>query len=410
MQGGASAVERVFREEYGRLIASLVRRFGDIDIAQEAAGEALVAALEKWPEFGVPPNPGGWLTTTAGHRAIDWIRREKQRDAKHQAALMSYDDTPHEPTGPVEDDRLRLLFTCCHPALAPEARIALTLRLLGGLTVPEIAQAFLVAETTMAQRITRAKKKIASAKVPYRVPNAADLPERLDGVLAVLFLIFNEGYLATGDGDPVRAELTSEAIRLTRILRQLLPLEPEVAGLLGLQVLAEARRQARVRNGQLVPLDEQDRSGWDRALITEGHDLVRHCLTLNRPGRYQILAAINAVHTDAPTSPDTDWSQVVALYDQLTQLDPSPIVALNRAVAVAELDGPEVALALINRLPLTGYHAWHATRAELLRRLGRSAEARQAYDAAIAATKNTAERAYLTRKRGELVYHSLPPA
>ena len=253
MQGETAAVERVFREEYGRLIASLVRRFGDIDIAEEAAGEALVAALEKWPESGVPPNPGGWLTTTAGNRAIDRIRREKQRDAKHQAAFMHHDDTPHEPTGPVEDDRLRLLFTCCHPALAPEARIALTLRLLGGLTVAEIAQAFLVPETTMAQRITRAKKKIAAAKVPYRVPEAADLPERLGGVLAVLFLVFNEGYLATGDGDPVRAELTGEAIRLTRILRQLLPDEPEVAGLLGLLLLTEARREARVRERAAGP-------------------------------------------------------------------------------------------------------------------------------------------------------------
>ena len=409
MQGGTAAVERVFREEYGRLIASLVRRFGDIDIAEEAAGEALVAALEKWPQSGVPANPGGWLTTTAGNRAIDRIRREKQRDAKHQAAFMfspmssAHDDTPHEHTGPVEDDRLRLLFTCCHPALAPEARIALTLRLLGGLTVAEIAQAFLVPETTMAQRITRAKKKIAAAKVPYRVPEAADLPERLSGVLAVLFLVFNEGYLATGEGDPVRAELTGEAIRLTRVLRRLLPEEPEVAGLLGLLLLTEARREARVRNGQLVPLGEQDRAGWDRALIAEGHDLVRQCLAINRPGRYQLLAAINAVHTDAPTAPDTDWSQVVALYDQLTRLDPSPIVALNRAVAVAELDGPKVALALVDRLPLTGYHAWHAARADLLRRLGRTAESKEAYDAAIAATRNSAERAYLSRKRGELV-------
>src|SRR4051812_10361684 len=403
MEGGTAAVERVFREEYGRLIASLARRFGDLDIAEEAAGEALVAALERWPESGVPPNPGGWLTTTAGNRAIDRIRRESQRDAKHRAALMSYDDTPHEPTGPVEDDRLRLLFTCCHPSLAPEARIALTLRLLGGLTVPEIAQAFLVPETTMGQRITRAKKKIAAAKVPYRVPEAADLPERLGGVLAVLFLVFNEGYLATGDGDPVRAELTGEAIRLTRTLRQLLPDEPEVAGLLGLLVLTEGRREARVRDGQLVPLDEQDRAGWDRTLIAEGHDLVRECLATNRPGRYQILAAINAVHTDSPASAATDWSQVVALYDQLTRLDPSPIVALNRAVAVAELDGPAVALALVDRLPLTGYHAWHATRADLLRRLGRSVEAKEAYDAAIAATQNSAECAYLSRKRGELV-------
>src|SRR3954447_23402789 len=383
MQSGTTAVERVFREEYGRLIASLVRRFGDIDIAEEAAGEALVAALERWPEAGVPPNPGGWLTTTAGNRAIDRIRREKQRDAKHQAALMQFDETRHEPTGPVEDDRLRLIFTCCHPALAPEARIALTLRLLGGLTVPEIAQAFLVPETTMAQRITRAKKKIASAKVPYRVPEGADLPERLGGVLTVLFLVFNEGYLATGDGDPVRAELTGEAIRLSRILRQLLPEEPEGAGLLGLLVLTEARRRARMRNGQLVPLAEQDRAGWDRALIAEGHDLVREVLATNRPGRYQVLAAINAVHTDAPSATDTDWSQVVALYDQLTQLDPSPIVALNRAVAIAEIDGPQVALAQVDQLPLAGYHAWHATRADLLRRLGRRAEAREQYDAAI---------------------------
>ncbi|MDP9101907.1 MAG: sigma-70 family RNA polymerase sigma factor [Actinomycetota bacterium] len=398
-----AAVERVFREEYGRLIASLVRRFGDIDVAEEAAGGALVVALERWPRFGVPPNPGGWLTTTATNRAIDRIRREKQRDEKHQAALMHYDDTPHQDTGPVEDDRLRLLFTCCHPALPSEARIALTLRLLGGLTVAEIARAFLVPETTMAQRITRAKQKIAAARIPYRVPAAGDLPERLGGVLAVLFLVFNEGYLASGDGDPVRGELTGEALRLARLLRRLLPDEPEVAGLLGLLVLTEARRDARVRNGQLVPLGEQDRAGWDRALIAEGRGLVRECLAINRPGRYQLLAAINAVHTDAPTASDTDWSQVVALYDQLTRLDPSPIVALNRAVAVAELDGPEVALALVERRPITDYHAWHATRADLLRRVGRTAEARESYDAAIAATQNSAERAFLGRKRGELV-------
>ncbi|MCA1721657.1 MAG: RNA polymerase sigma factor [Actinobacteria bacterium] len=403
MQPEKVAVERVFRAEYGRLIAALVRRFGDIGLAEEAAGEALVAALEKWPESGVPPNPGGWLSTTASNRAIDRIRRESSRHARHQAALMLYDDAPPEATGPVEDDRLRLLFTCCHPALAPEARVALTLRLLGGLTVAEIARAFLLAETTMAQRITRAKKKIAAARVPYRVPEAADLPARLDAVLAVLFLVFNEGYLATGDGDPIRAELTGEAIRLTRVLRELLPEEPEVAGLLGLLVLIEARREARLRNGQLVPLHEQDRAGWDRALIGEGHALVCECLAINRPGRYQILAAINAVHTDARTAADTDWPQVLALYDQLIQLDPSPIVALNRAVAVAELDGPDVALALVNRLPLDGYHAWHAVRADLLRRLGRSADAKHAYDAAVASTRNSAERAYLSRKRGELV-------
>ncbi|RZS77922.1 RNA polymerase ECF family sigma subunit [Motilibacter rhizosphaerae] len=397
------AVERVFREEYGRVVASLVRRFGDIDVAEEAAGEALVAALEKWPDTGVPPNPGGWLTTTAGNRAIDRLRREGQRDAKHQAAVMVYDDTPHEPTGPVEDDRLRLLFTCCHPALAPEARVALTLRLLGGLSVAEIAQAFLVPETTMGQRITRAKKKIAAAHVPYRVPAAADLPERLGGVLTVLFLIGNEGYLASGEGAPLRTDLMDEAVRLARQLRRLLPDEPEVAGLLALLLLLEARRDARVRDGQLVTLADQDRAGWDRALIAEGHGLVRECLATGRPGRFQVLAAINAVHTDAPSAQDTDWSQVVALYDQLLRFDPSPVVALNRAVAVAELDGPEVALALVDRLPLEGYHAWYAARADLLRRLGRSGEARDAYDAALAATRNSAERAYLQRRRGELV-------
>lgn len=395
-------VERVFREEYGRLIASLVHRFGDIDVAEEAAGEALVAALEKWPGSGVPPNPGGWLTTTAGNRAIDRLRREKQRDAKHQAAGMVHDDSPHEPTGVVQDDRLRLIITCCHPALAQEARIALTLRLLGGLTVPEIARAFLVPETIMAQRITRAKAKIKGAKIPYRVPEAEDLSGRVGTVLAVLFLIFNEGYLSSGDGDPIRTELTAEAIRLTRILRALLPDEPEVTGLLALLVLTEARRAARVRGGELVPLTEQDRGGWDRALVAEGHALVRECLAINRSGRYQILAAVNAVHTDAPTAADTDWSQIVALYDQLTVIDPSPILALNRAVAIAEVDGPKVALAIVDGLPLTSYHAWNATRAELLRRVGRSADAAAAYDAAIAATDNTAERTYLARKRGEL--------
>lgn len=403
MPDARAAVERIFRDEYGRLIASLVRRFGDIDIAEEAAGEALVAALEKWPGSGVPPNPGGWLTTAAGNRAIDRLRREKLREGKHEAAAMVHDPTPHEPTGVIEDDRLRLVFTCCHPALAPEARIALTLRLLGGLSVAEIAAAFLVQETTMAQRITRAKAKIKGANIPYRVPDAEDLPARVGTVLAVLMLIFNEGYLSSGDGDPVRAELTGEAIRLARTLHGLLPDDLEAAGLLALMLLTESRRAARVRDGVLVPLDEQDRGGWDRALIAEGHALVRRCLAANRPGRYQVLAAVNAVHTDAPTAAATDWSQVVALYDQLARMDPSPVVALNRAVAVAELDGPEVALAQVERLPLEGYHAWHATRAELLRRLGRSAASREQYDAALAVCDNTAERAYLTRRRGELV-------
>ncbi len=396
-------VERVFREEYGRLIASLVRRFGDIDVAEEAAGEALLTALEKWPESGVPPNPGGWLTTTAGNRAIDRLRREKQRDAKHQAAAMNQDDTPHEPTGVVTDDRLRLIFTCCHPALAQEARIALTLRLLGGLTVAEIARAFLVPETTMAQRITRAKAKIKGARIPYRVPAAEELPSRVSAVLAVLLLIFNEGYLSSSDGDPVRDELSAEAVRLARILRSLLPDDPEVTGLLALMLLTEARRPARLQDGRLVLLREQDRDAWDRGLVDEGHALVRECLAVGRPGRYQLLAAVNAVHTDAPTAADTDWSQVVALYDRLVAIDRSPVVALNRAVAIAELDGPEVALAIVDRLRLPTYHAWHATRAELLQRLGRHRDAAEAYDAAIVATQNVAERDFLARRRAELV-------
>ncbi len=303
-----------------------MRRFGDIDIAEEAAGEALLAAVEKWPVDGVPPNPGGWLTTTAGNRAIDKIRRESHRDAKHQAAYMITDDTPHEPTGIVEDDRLRLIFTCCHPALAPEARVALTLRLLGGLTVAEIAQAFLVPETTMAQRITRAKKKIAVSNIPYRVPAAEDLPVRVPGVLAVVYLVFNEGYLSSSaDASSIRDELTGEAIRLARILRALLPQEPEVTGLLALMLLTEARRPARLSaSGELVPLHEQDRGGWDRALVEEGHALVRECLAIGRPGQYQLLAAINAVHTDAPTAADTDWGQIAALYGQLYAARPLP--------------------------------------------------------------------------------------
>jgi RNA polymerase sigma-70 factor (ECF subfamily) len=401
-----SDIERIYRAEYGRVVASLVRRFGDIDLAEEAAGEALLLAVEKWPVDGVPPNPGGWLTTTAGNRAIDRIRRESHRDAKHRQAAMIADPEPHEPTGPVSDDRLRLIFTCCHPALAPETRVALTLRLLGGLTVAEIAEAFFVPETTMAQRLTRAKRKIKDARIPYRVPDRADLPGRLAAVLAVVYLVFNEGYLATSGDEPVRADLTAEAIRLGRVLRELLPGTPEVAGLLALMLLTEARRATRVAGGELVPLHEQDRGGWDRELIAEGHSLVRECLARNRPDQYQIHAAVNAVHTAAPTAADTDWAQIAALYGQLYAVAPTPVVALNRAVAVAELDGPEVALAEVDRLDLTGYHAWHATRADLLRRLGRSAEARTAYDAAIAATANPAERAYLTRRRGSLA----PPA
>ncbi|MGH3361727.1 MAG: RNA polymerase sigma factor [Nocardioides sp.] len=408
-------IERIFREEYGRVVASLARRFGDLDIAEEAASDALLVALERWPTDGVPPNPGGWLTTTAGNKAIDRIRREAKSDDKHRQAELMIEqmrDDQEEPSGAVTDDRLRLIFTCAHPALAPEARVALTLRLLGGLTVAEIADAFLVPETTMAQRITRAKKKIKAAHIPYRVPEAADLPSRLGAVLAVVYLVFNEGYLSTSREAPIRDELTAEAIRLGRVLRTLLPETAEVAGLLALMLLTESRRRSRVASGELVPLHEQDRGGWDRALIAEGHDLVRECLARAErtgwpPGQYQLLAAINAVHTDARAAADTDWAQIATLYAQLYAVAPTPIVALNRAIAVAELDGPEVALAAVDRLPETEqsmatYHAWHATRADLLRRLGRSEEARAAYDAAIAATDNEAERAYLSRRRGSL--------
>ncbi len=401
-----TAITNAHHEEWARVVAALTKRFGDLDIAEEAAAEAFAVAVERWPTDGVPPNPGAWLTTTANRRAIDRIRRESKRDGKQKEAQMLYDDPP-EPLGAIDDERLLLIFTCCHPALAMEARVALTLRMVGGLTVPEIARAFLVQESTMGQRITRAKGKIKAARIPYRVPSAEDLPARVSGVLAVLFLVFNEGYLATSaDTDPVRHDLTAEAIRLTRLIRALMPDDGEVAGLLALMLLTDARRTARVSaSGELVPLGEQDRRAWDAALIAEGHRLVRERLAAGvAPGRYQILAAINAVHTSAGDVRDTDWSQVVALYDQLVRLDPSPIIALNRAVAVAELDGPEVALAAVDRLDdrLAGYHAYHVTRADLLRRLGRSQESRAAYDKAIELAGNTAETAYLTRRRDQL--------
>lgn len=401
------AITRVHQEEWARVVASLTRRFGDLDVAEEAAAEAFAIAVERWPADGVPPNPGAWVTTTANRKAIDRIRRERRRDDKHREAQVLYDDDPPEPLGAIDDDRLRLIFTCCHPALAMESRVALTLRMVGGLTVPEIARAFLVQESAMGQRITRAKAKVKAARIPYRVPSAEDIPARLSGVLAVLFLVFNEGYLATGaDADPVRPGLTAEAIRLTRLVRALLPEDGEVAGLLALMLLTEARRTARVStNGELVTLDEQDRGAWDAELIAEGQGLVRERLASGAPpGRFQILAAINAVHTSARDVRDTDWSQIVALYDQLVRLDPSPIVALNRAIAVAEIDGPDVALAAVDRLaqPLAGYHAYHATRADLLRRLGRSRDARAAYDTAIELTGNTAETAALTRRRDQL--------
>jgi RNA polymerase sigma-70 factor, ECF subfamily len=402
-------ITRVHREEWARVVATLARRFGDLDIAEEMAAEAFATAVERWPVDGVPPSPGAWLSTTAQRKAIDRLRREVRREEKHREALMLFDTPEHTgttaPLGAIDDDRLRLVFTCCHPALAMEARIALTLRMVGGLTVAEIARAFLVQETAMGRRITRAKAKIKAARIPYGVPFREDLPARVTGVLAVLYLIFNEGYLASDpEKEPVRSDLTAEAIRLTRLVRALMPADGEVAGLLALMLLTEARRAARVSaSGELVTLDEQDRGGWDRDLIAEGHALVRARLAAGQaPGRYQILAAINAVHTDARTVRDTDWSQVVALYDQLVRLDPSPIVRLNRAIAVAALDGPQVALAEVDGLPLEGYHAFHATRADLLRRLGRSEESRAAYDRAIGLAGNTAETAYLIRRRDQL--------
>ena len=401
------AITRAHHEEWARVVATLARRFGDLDIAEEAAAEAFAVAVQRWPSGGVPPNPGAWLTTTANHKAIDRIRREKKRDDKQWEARMLSEDGPPEPLGAIDDERLRLIFTCCHPALAMEARVALTLRMVGGLSVAEIARAFLAQESTVGQRITRAKAKIKAARIPYRVPSAEDLPVRVSGALAVLFLVFNEGYLATGpDTDPVRHELTAEAIRLTRLIRALLPEDGEVAGLLALMLLTEARRTARISaSGELVPLAEQDRGAWDAGLVAEGLGLVRERLATGvAPGRYQILAAINAVHTSARDVRDTDWSQIAALYDQLVRLDSSPIVALNRAIAVGELDGPEVALATVDSLGvrLGGYHAYHATRADLLRRLGRSQESRAAYDKAIELAGNTAETAYLTRRRDQL--------
>lgn len=400
------AITRVHHAEWARVVASLTRRFGDLDIAEEAAADAFATAVERWPADGIPANPGAWLTTTATHKAIDRIRRENKRGDKHREAQMLNDGAP-EPVGAIDDERLRLIFICCHPALAMQTRVALTLRMVGGLTVPEIARAFLVQESAMGQRITRAKAKIKAARIPYRVPSAEDLPARVSGVLAVLFLVFNEGYLATGpDTDPVRHDLTVEAIRLTRLIRALMPEDGEVAGLLALMLLTEARSTARVSaSGELVTLVEQDRGTWDAALIAEGHQLVRERLAAGvAPGRYQILAAISAVHTSARDVRDTDWSQVVALYDQLVRLDPSPVIALNRAIAVAEVDGPEVALAVVDRLEdtLAGYHAYHATRADLLRRLGRSQKSRAAYDKAIELAGNTAEIAYLTRRRDQL--------
>jgi RNA polymerase sigma-70 factor (ECF subfamily) len=399
----ASEIARVFREEYGRAVAVLVRVLGDIDAAEEAVQDAFTAAVERWPSTGPPPSPAGWIITTARNRAIDRFRREASRaDRQAQAALLRAADEPFE-EGPVRDERLRLIFTCCHPSLAVGAQVALTLRLLGGLTTAEIAHAFLVPETTMAQRLVRAKAKIRAAGIPYRVPADADLPDRLRAVLAVVYLVFNEGYAASSGERLVRDDLCAQAIRLGRQLAELMPDEPEVMGLLALMLLVESRRAGRTSaDGGLVLLADQDRALWDRALIAEGQAIVRRCLRRNRPGPYQIQAAINAVHSDAAVGADTDWWQILQLYDQLMAVAPSPIVALNRAVAVAEVEGPAAALGLVDELDLGDYHVFHAIRADLLRRLDRDREAALAYDAAIALTENAAEREFLSRSRDSL--------
>jgi RNA polymerase sigma-70 factor (ECF subfamily) len=384
-------VEQAFRAEHGRAVAVLVRVFGDIDIAEEAVQEAFAAALERWPLDGVPPSPAGWIITTARRRAIDRLRREASRADRHaQAVLLAAQQADAaEEVGPVQDDRLRLIFTCCHPSLGMPARVALTLRLLGGLSTTEIARAFLVPEPTMAQRLVRAKGKIRDAKIPYRVPREADLPERVQGVLAVVYLIFNQGYVGP------RQELCDEAIRLGRALVELMPDEPEAAGLLALMLLVHSRRAAREGG---VLLRDQDRALWDAELIAEGQAIVRRLLVRDMPGPYQVQAAINAVHSEGVT----DWAQVVALYDQLLVFTPTPVVALHRAVAVAERSGPAAGLALVDELDLDTYHLFHAVRADLLRRLDRTEEAYAAYSAALPLAESETEQALIRRRMDEL--------